>query len=153
MNTLDGWLQTTTEYHPIITTKDIPKEKHQWPIKLIPFPWGQTPQFVCYSHDQSSQPSSLSSVHWHAKSNQGLTPIREHLLPTQGAPLEHPAQMNRDTAPSDAMGHLLHKATLPSLGDVLDLSNTYKHREKVKKRGQKNTSQMKEQRGGRKKKL
>ena len=48
--------------------------------------------------------------------------------------------------PLDPTEHLLYKATLPSLGDIVALLiHRNKHREAAKMRRQRNTAQMKEQ--------
>ena len=47
-----------------------------------------------------------------------------HTLPTQGTLLEHPVQVIKKTAPLGPTEHLLHKASLPRLGDIADLPNT-----------------------------
>lgn len=55
-----------------------------------------------------------------------LTTTRGHAQPTQGALLEHPAQVTKETAPLGTMRHLLCRATQPRLGGLADLPNLQK---------------------------
>ena len=57
--------------------------------------------------------------------------------------MEHPAQVTREAVPLGHTGHLIHKATLPSLGVKADGPNAHKESAQIGK--QRNKSQMKEQ--------
>ena len=54
----------------------------------------------------------------------------------QGKTLEHPAQVIKETMPLCPEGRLLHKATLPRLGDIADLTNTKKIAQKDRQNGE-----------------
>ena len=63
---------------------------------------------------------------------------------TQGAHLECAAQMSGEAVPLDTTEHLLHKATLPSLGHMAALLvHRNKHRDAAKMRRQRNMFQIK----------
>ena len=59
--------------------------------------------------------------------------------------LEHPVQVIKETAPPAPTGHLLHKATIPRLGDIAGLPNTQKQTQNGSQNWEKNMTQMKKQ--------
>ena len=83
----------------------------------------------------------------HANSNQGSTTRGGCTQPTQWAHLKYPAWVIGEAVPLDRIGHLLYQVTVPCLGDITALPNTYrnKHREAAKMKSQRNMAQMTEQ--------
>lgn len=67
-----------------------------------------------------------SPTHRCANGNEGSTTTKKHAQPKHQTPLENLIQMNTETAPLGPKESLLHKATLPKLGDVADTPNTQK---------------------------
>ena len=59
--------------------------------------------------------------------------------------MEYPTQVINETLPLGLTEHLLHKTTLPRLGDIADLTNTQKQKEAAKIGRQGYVCQMKEQ--------
>ena len=116
------------DYNPITTTSHTLKGQTQWAPKPQ---WSKscsvesTPaqhQLNC-SHSQSSLPIDLgvNPSQWgqlHSRFNYNRTVRTAHT----GAHLERPAQVTGEAVPLGPTGHLLHKAILPSLGDVAALT-------------------------------
>ena len=57
---------------------------------------------------------------------------RAHITHTRDI-LKHPTQVIRKTVPRGPTGHLIHIATLPSLGVIADLPNTETNTERQQK--------------------
>ena len=97
--------------------------------KVNPTPWTQ-PLHYSSSSVVTASPPEGQSINRCDNSHQILTRTGGH---TQGAPLEHLVQVTRQMVPWGPTGHLLHKATLPRLGDIADLPTTKKHRQRQSK--------------------
>lgn len=102
---------------------------HQSPTKTTPTPWSQTPHNSLFAvvmdnlHSQSAGGSILPtdmSIAIKAQLQQKGTHNSQR---GQGTPLEHLAQVTKETSPPGLTGHLLHKATLPRVRDIADLPN------------------------------
>lgn len=98
-------------------------ERHQSPLGWALLCGIAPAQYLVHCGcDQYSQPVNLkvNPTHWQVNSNKSSTATSVQTTSTR-ATLMYPEQVIMETVPRSPTGHVLHKATLPKMGDIANL--------------------------------